>query len=117
MNNLKTIESALQRLEELYDINHEVMDAEDLGDLLTTIDELKFMQYEQERIEYKDQLKSFVDYLESGGNSGDDYEKWSAWVDTDYVITHGDQTVTVHNGADFYDGLYHLLKETLDDTI
>lgn len=33
MNNLKTIESALQRLEELYDINREVMDADDYGDL------------------------------------------------------------------------------------
>lgn len=113
----EVLEAAINRLMGLAECNREVMDADDYGDLQVTIKELVHMKHEQEHIEYKEQLKSFVNYLESGSNSGNDDEKWNAWVDTDYVITHGDQTVTVYNGADFYDGLYHLLKETLDDTI
>lgn len=109
--------AAINRLMGLAEVNREYMDADDYGDLQATIRELVLMKHEHEYTEYKDQLKSFVDYLGSGGNSGDDDEKWNAWVDADYVITHRDQTVTVYNGADFCDGLYNLLKETLDDCI
>ena len=42
MNNLKTIESAIQRLKTMYDCNNEFMDADDLSDLLTTIDDVKY---------------------------------------------------------------------------
>ena len=113
----EVLEVVINRLMGLAECNREVMDADDYGDLQVTIKELVHMKHEQEYTEYKDQLKSFVDYLGSGGNSGDNDDKWNAWVDTDYVITHGDQTVTVCNEADFCDGLYHLLKETLDDCI
>lgn len=41
--NAKTINAAIERLQAYYDCNHEYMDADDLGNLLTIIDSLKAM--------------------------------------------------------------------------
>lgn len=49
MNNdkkLETINKAIDRLQAMYDCNHEVMDADDIGDLLTTMHNLKTMRNE-----------------------------------------------------------------------
>ena len=46
MKQAATIEKAINRLQCLYDCNHEVMDADDVGDLLTTMHELKAMRTE-----------------------------------------------------------------------
>lgn len=43
---LEIINKAIDRLSALYDCNHEVMDADDIGDLLTTIHNLKTMRNE-----------------------------------------------------------------------
>lgn len=40
-NKTDAIGKAVERLQAYYDCNHEVMDADDIGDLLTTIHELK----------------------------------------------------------------------------
>lgn len=44
MKTKETINKAIDRLQAYYDCNHEVMDADDLGDLIETIDELKTMR-------------------------------------------------------------------------
>lgn len=38
----QTLAACLYRLQATYDCNHEVMDADDIGDLLTTIDDVKY---------------------------------------------------------------------------
>ena len=116
MNNLKTIESALQRLEALYDINHEVMDADDLGDLLTTIDELKVMQYEYNRELYVDQLIQFKSYLDLSSALPDEREL-QKWVEQPYTIIHGDHKVTIDNGADVYNYMVQMLQNEIDDWV
>lgn len=43
---LETINKSIDRLRAAYECNHEVMDADDIGDLLTTIHNLKTMRNE-----------------------------------------------------------------------
>lgn len=43
MKKIETINKAIDRLQAVHDCNHEVMDADDIGDLLTTIELLKEM--------------------------------------------------------------------------
>lgn len=110
MNDLKTIESAIQRLETMLDINKDYMDADDQGNLQVTIDDLKHMARKIKYNNYIDQVKQFVDYMQTTLTDEDEQEEW---LNTPYVITQGNHSVTIDNDADFYEGLLSLLKEHL----
>lgn len=107
MNELKELSKAVNRLQAYYDCNHEFMDADDVGDLLTNIENLKIMYHNM----YVKQIDRFVDYLENAL----DVESDPSWLAEPYVITQGSKSVTIDNYADFYDGLVHLLKEHRQD--
>lgn len=47
---IETINKAIDRLQTLYDCNHECMDADDVGDLLVTMQSLKDMRDELQQI-------------------------------------------------------------------
>lgn len=111
MKELKELSKAIDRLYGLYAVNHEVMEEDDVKDLLGTIDSLRAMHLAK----YKKQVKEFVDYLRNDFPDAGDNAAWSKFVETPYVITHGDKTVIVENYADVYDGLFTLLKDHLED--
>lgn len=114
MNEMKELLKAIERLQTLYDINHEVMDADDCGDLLSNIQGLKEMYHKV----YKKQLIQFIEYLEGSlFETQDDETAWQKWTEQPYTITHGSKSVVIDNYADFYDGLLNLLKEHHKDLI
>ena len=112
MNDLKTLERAIKRLKDKMEIDHEYMDADDLGDLTVTICGLESMKQRIEHNNYVDQLEQFVDYLE---NALSDDDERNEWMSTPYVITQGKQSVTLCNCADVYDGLLTVLREHIKD--
>lgn len=116
MTTLKPVEAidrAIQRLNDTLEINREFMDADDIGDLQATIEGLKQMSIIEKHKAYKKQLKDFIDYLNTGGHSGDDDEKFQQWCDTDYVILHGDQRLDLCSTADVVSDLTCLLEDHL----
>lgn len=116
MNNLETIRSAMQRLEGLKEVNYEVMDVDDLGDLQTTIDNLYRMLLEYRQKDYVEQLLKFKTYLdESAANNNE--EEFTAWTEIPFVITHGDRTVTIDNGAEVHNHLVDMIQDELNDWI
>lgn len=108
MDELKQLLKAIERLQAMYDCNHEVMDADDCGDLLNTIEGLKKMYHKN----YKKQITQFIEYLHY---NTDDEDEWRQWTEQPYIITHGSKSVVIDNYADFYDGLLNLLKDHLSD--
>lgn len=112
MNEQRTLLKAIERLQAMYDCNHEVMDLDDCEDLLNTISSLKDLYHSN----YKKQVSQFIKYLEEPINNirlKDDF--WKKWTEQPYTITHGSMTVVIGNYADFYDGLLNLLKDHLND--
>lgn len=114
MDKLKTIESSIRRLEAMYECNHEVMDADDIGDLQTTIDDLKRMRLEYNREKYVEQLWQFKEYIDNSAAS-DNEREFKAWTEKPFIISHGDHTVTVENGAEVYNHLTDMLQDEIDD--
>lgn len=108
MSNLKELLKAIDRLQDMYDCNHEVMDADDQGDLLSTIEGLKTMYHNT----YKKQVIQFIEYLHS---TPDGDNEWKQWSEQPYTITHGNKSVVIDNYADVYDGLLTLLEDHLKD--
>lgn len=112
MNELKELLKAIERLQTLYDIIHEYMDADDLGDLLSNIEGLKKMYHKA----YKEQLTQFIQYLDNTWmDKMDDAAVWQKWTETPYIISHDGKSVIIDNYADFYDGLLVLLRDHLSD--
>ena len=108
------LENAINRLMGLAEVNREFMDADDYGELQTTIKELVKMRHEKAHSEYRSQIKSFVDYLRDGVTAADG-DEWTDWCQTPYIITHGDKKVTVDNGPETYEGIISLLEDHLED--
>jgi uncharacterized protein YaaR (DUF327 family) len=112
----EVLQAALDRLEGYAEVNREYMDADDYGDLQATIKELHHMKNEAMVIEYKSQVKQFIDYLEGSlFDTQDDEDAWQKWTSMPYTITHGDKSVVIDNFAEVYDRLLHLLKEHYND--
>lgn len=116
MNNLKTIESAIRRLEAMYECNHEVMDADDQGDLLVTIKDLEYMRRDILHDEYKKKVSDFLNYVVStmpdDSASNEEYDRFYAM---DFTIKFGDQELLLQNGADTYQPIVDMLKDHLED--
>lgn len=108
MNEMKELLKAIERLQTLYDINNEVMDADDQGDLLSNIEGLKEIYHNT----YKRQISQFIEYLH---NTPEGDTEWRQWTEQPYTITHGSKSVVIDNYADVYDGLLTLLKDHLSD--
>jgi hypothetical protein len=109
MDSLRTIDESIKRLEAMYECNHEVMDADDVGALLTTIDELNDLAciYSQKR--YVKQLKQFVNYIE------DCEQDLTTFVETPFIISHGDTKVIIDNHSDVRDSLIDMLLTEIHD--
>ena len=114
MDKLKTIERSIRRLEAMYDCNHEVMDADDIDELLTTIDDLKRMRLEYNREKYVEQLWQFKEYIDNSAAS-DNEREFQAWTEKPFIITHDGHTVTIENGAEVYNYLTDMLQNEIED--
>lgn len=110
----EVLESAIYRLKGLAEINREVMDADDYGELQTTIKELVKMKLQASATEYRHQIESFVDYLKDGCCTADGDEHHD-WCQTPYIISHGEKQVMVENGSEVYEGFLKLLSDHLED--
>lgn len=108
------LENAIKRLMELAERDCEVMDADDYGDLQTTIKELVEIKNEKCDSEYRDQVQSFVDCLRDEALLEDE-SKWESWCRTPYIITQGDKKVTIYNMPETYEGILGLLEDHLED--
>jgi len=119
MKNLKTIESAIQRLEAMYECNHEVMDVDDRGDLMVTITDLKFMRHQLLQEDYKSRVIAFRDYVVSTmpGQVEDDNsrQQWEDFSSMRWSIRFGDQEVTINNGAETYQPILDMLNDHIDE--
>lgn len=114
MDKLKVIRSAIQRLEAMYECNHEVMEPDDVGDLVTTIFDLKKMTYEYHQQEYISQLRQFMRYL-SDFAGAEDFDTFNDWTKIPYTISHGDKSVTIGNSAETYDYLMEMLQNEVEN--
>lgn len=119
MNDLKTIESAIQRLEAMYDCNHEVMDADDCGDLLGTITDLKLMRCHLLHEDYKEKVIAFRDYVVSTmpdvTDDDNGQKQWEDFCGMRWTISFGDQEVTLQNGADTWQPIVDMLNGHIDE--
>lgn len=113
MNKLETLERAIQRLRDYELVNSEVMDAEDLGELQVTIKELVKMKLEEDVKAYRKQVIDFKNYLNDMPEYNSD--KWDEWCATPYVITHGEKSVMIENGATMYESIVQLLDDHLEE--
>ena len=121
MNNLKTIESAIQRLKAMYDCNHEVMDADDLGDLLTTIHELKQMRRNLMHDDYIKKITDFRDHVVS--TMPEPYEEetdanlkaWEDFYGLKWTISFAGKEVTLDNEAGTWQPIVDMLDNYLDN--
>lgn len=121
MNNLKTIESAIQRLEAMYDCNHEVMDADDCGDLLKTIDDLKSMRRKLRYDEHKAKIIAFRDHVLAtmpvDSDNDFDEEKWQAFYSLDWTIRYGGEEIQLDNCACVFSAIDEMLDEYINDVL
>ena len=121
MNNLKTIESAIQRLKAMYDCNHEVMDADDLGDLLTTIHELEQMRRNLIHDDYIKKITDFRDHVVS--TMPESYEEetdanlkaWEDFYGLTWTISFAGKEVTLDNEAGTWQPIVDMLDNYLDN--
>ena len=121
MNNLKTIESAIQRLKAMYDCNHEVMDADDLGDLLTTIHELEQMKRNLLHDDYIKKITDFRDHVVS--TMPESYEEetdanlkaWEDFYGLKWTISFAGKEVTLDNEAGTWQPIVDMLDNYLDN--
>ena len=119
MNNLQTIESAIKRLKDKMMIDHEYMDADDLGDLTTTIKGLEQMRRELLCEEYKKKVTAFRDYVLSTmpevDNDSQHCKTWDDFYEMKWTISFGDQQVILDNQADTWQPMVDLLTEHLEE--
>ena len=121
MNNLKTIESAIQRLKAMYDCNHEIMDADDLGDLLTTIHELEQMRRNLMHDDYIKKITDFRDHVVS--TMPESYEEetdanlkaWEDFYGLKWTISFAGKEVTLDNEAGTWQPIVDMLDNYLDN--
>ena len=121
MNNLKTIESAIQRLKAMYDCNHEVMDADDLGDLLTTIHELEQMRRNLMHDDYIKKITDFRNHVVS--TMPESYEEetdanlkaWEDFYGLKWTISFAGKEVTLDNEAGTWQPIVDMLDNYLDN--
>lgn len=114
MDKIEIIESSIQRLEGLLEINREVMDADDIGDLQSTIDGLSRMLLEYNRDKYVEQLVQFKDYLDKCATN-DNEKEFTEWTEKQYTITHDGHSVVIDNGAEVYNCLTEMLQTEIDN--
>lgn len=119
MDKLKTIESSIRRLEAIYVCNHEVMDADDQGDLLVTIKELKSMKRELLHNEYKEKVIAFRDYVLSTSPmvdcNNDTVELWDKFYELKWTVRFGDKEATLDNVAEVYQPIVDMLNDHIDE--
>ena len=121
MNNLKTIESAIQRLKAMYECNHEVMDADDSGDLLTTIPELEQMRRNLMPDNYIKEITDFRDHVVSTmpeSTEEEDEHSLKAWEDfygLKWTISFAGKEVTLDNEAGTWQPIVDMLTDYLDN--
>lgn len=121
MNNLKTIESAIQRLKTMYDCNYEVMDADDSGDLLTTIHELEQMKRNLLYDDYIKKVTDFRDHVVSTmpeSTEKEDEHSLKAWEDfyeLKWTISFAGKEVTLNNEAGTWQPIVDMLTDYLDN--
>lgn len=109
-----TLDKAIKRLEGLKEVNHEFMDADDLGDLETTIEELNKIKDRAIFHEYKKQIKSFLDYMADSIDTGNT-ARFEEYTQTPFLITHGNKKVTVDCCAEVHEHIEGLLKAHLSE--
>lgn len=109
-----TLDKAIKRLEGLKEVNHEFMDADDLGDLESTIEELNKMKDRAIFHDYKKQIKNFLAYMDDCVDASKE-EQFEEYTQTPFVITHGNKKVTIDCGAEVHEHIQLLLKEHLSE--
>lgn len=114
MNKIEILESSIQRLVGLLEVNREVMDADDIGDLQSTIDGLSRMIFEYNRDKYVEQLVQFKNYLDSSAVN-DNEKEFTEWTSKQYTITHDGHSVVIDNGAEVYNCLTEMLQTEIDN--
>ena len=121
MNNLKTIESAIQRLKAMYDCNYESMDADDSGDLLVTIHELEQMKRNLLIDDYIKKVADFRDHVVSTmpeSTEKEDEHSLKAWEDfyvLKWTISFAGKEVTLNNEAGTWQPIVDMLTNYLDN--
>lgn len=121
MNKLKTIESAIQRLKAMYDCNYEVMDADDSGNLLTTIHELEQMKRDLLHDDYIKKVTDFRDHVVSTmpeSTEDEDEHSLQAWEDfygLKWTISFAGKEVTLDNEAGTWQPIVDMLNDYLDN--
>ena len=121
MNNLKTIESAIQRLKAMYDCNYECIDADDGGDLLTTIHELEQMRINLLHDNYIKEVTDFRDHVVSTtpeSKEKEDEHSLKAWEDfygLKWTISFAGKEVTLDNEAGTWQPIVDMLTDYLDN--
>ena len=120
MNNLKTIESAIQRLKAMYECNHEVMDADDSGDLLTTIHELEQMRRNLMHDNYIKEITDFRDHVvstmpESTEEDEHSLKAWEDFYELKWTISFAGKEVTLDNEAGTWQPIVDMLTDYLDN--
>ena len=121
MNNLKTIESAIQRLKAMYDCNYESMDADDSGDLLVTIHELEQMKRNLLIDDYIKKVTDFRDHVVSTmpeSTEEEDEHSLKAWEDfygLKWTISFAGKEVTLDNEAGTWQPIVDMLTDYLDN--
>ena len=117
MNNLKTIESAIQRLKAMYDCNYECMDADDSGDLLATIHELEQMKRDLMHDDYIKKITDFRDHVVSTmpeSTEDEDEHSLKAWEDfygLKWTISFAGKEVTLDNEAGTWQPIVEMLTD------
>lgn len=120
MNDIKTIEKAMQRLKDMYDCNHEVMDADDSGDLLTTIDELAQLRRNLMHDNYIKEVTDFRDHVVSTmpeSTEDEDEHSLKAWEDfygLKWTISFAGKELTLVNEAGTWQPIVDMLNNYLD---
>ena len=121
MNNLKTIESAIQRLKAMYDCNYECMDADDSGDLLVTIHELEQIKRNLLHDDYIKKVTDFRDHVVSTmpeSTEKEDEHSLKAWEDSyglKWTISFAGKEVTLDSEAGTWQPIVDMLTDYLDN--
>ena len=121
MNDIKTIEKAMQQLRDMYECNHEAMDADDSGDLLTTIDELAQRRINLMHDNYIKEVTDFRDHVvstmpESYEEETDaDLKAWEDFYGLKWTISFAGKELTLVNEAGTYQPIVEMLNNYLDN--
>ena len=100
------------------EIDCDCLTIEEVADLQRTVEKRACALRTVEKRAYALRIKNFRQFLDDVlPNNDSSDEDWDKFYDSDWSISFGGKTVTIHNGAAVYNSMCDVLDECIDECL